>query len=83
MLVLLISRFVFKKGEDDKLCSFTVENDLPGATKLKDEILHAVQCEFVSELRIGLESRVCIVFIHPCSCTMMNSFNHLGAKCLS
>jgi len=43
----------FLNGEGDKLNSFTVENDLPGATQLRDKILQAVQGESVSELRIG------------------------------
>src|SRR5699024_12728138 len=54
----------FLNGEDDQLSTFTVDNDLPGATKLRDEILHAVQGESVSELRIGLESTSVYSF-HP------------------
>src|SRR5699024_4538162 len=50
--------------EGDKLNSFTVENDLPCATKLRDEILHAVQGKSVTELRIGLESTSVYSF-HP------------------
>src|SRR5690625_429699 len=54
----------FLNGEGDQLNAFTVENDLPGATKLRDEILYAVQDESVSELRIGLESTSVYSF-HP------------------
>src|SRR5699024_124946 len=54
----------FLTGEGDQLSAFTVENNLPGATKLRDEILHAVQGESVSELRIGLESTSVYSF-HP------------------
>ena len=44
--------------------TFTVDNDLPGATKLRDEILHTVQGESVHELRIGLKSTSVYSF-HP------------------
>src|SRR5699024_6030158 len=54
----------FLNGEGDQLSSFTVENDLLGATQLRDEILHAVQGETVMELRIGLESTSVYSF-HP------------------
>ena len=55
----------FLNGEGDKLSSFkVVDNDLPGATQLRDEILHAVQGKSVSELRIGLESTSVYSF-HP------------------
>jgi len=54
--------FLNSKGE--QLSTFTVENDLPSATKLRDEILHAVQGDSVSELRIGLESTSVYSF-HP------------------
>src|SRR5690625_1507523 len=54
----------FLNGEGDQLSTFTVENDLPGATKLRDEILHTVQDESISELRIGLESTSVYSF-HP------------------
>src|SRR5690625_4791077 len=54
----------FLNGEGVKLSSFTVENDLPGATSLRDEILQAVQGKDVTELRIGLESTSVYSF-HP------------------
>jgi len=54
----------FLNGEGDQLNAFTVKNDLPGATKLRDEILYAVQDESVSELRVGLESTSVYSF-HP------------------
>src|SRR5690625_7625283 len=46
----------FLNEEGGQLKTFTVDNDLPGATKLRDEILHTVQGESIHELRIGLES---------------------------
>ena len=54
----------FLNGEGDQLSSFTVSNDLPGATLLRDAILNAVQGKSVSELRIGLESTSVYSF-HP------------------
>src|SRR5690625_4181050 len=54
----------FLNEEGDQLKTFTVDNDLPGATKLRDEILHTVQGESVHELRIGLESTSVYSF-HP------------------
>lgn len=54
----------FLNSEGDKLSSFTVENDLPGATKLRNEILHVTQDDSVTELRIGLESTSVYSF-HP------------------
>src|SRR5699024_3206412 len=44
--------------------SFTVNNDLPGATTLRDEILYVSQGKSVTELRIGLESTSVYSF-HP------------------
>src|SRR5699024_607336 len=54
----------FLNGEGDPLHSFTVANDLPGATQLRDEILKAVQDQSVQKLRIGLESTSVYSF-HP------------------
>ncbi|MFA5528725.1 MAG: IS110 family transposase [Peptostreptococcales bacterium] len=54
----------FLNGEGDEMNSFTVENDLPGATSLRDEILQTVQGKSVTELRIGLESTSVYSF-HP------------------
>src|SRR5690625_6196881 len=54
----------FLNGEGDKVSTFTVENNLPGATKLRDEILHAVQGKSINELKIGLESTSVYSF-HP------------------
>ncbi len=64
MLVLLISKLVFLNGEGDQLNSFTVSNDLPGATQLRDEILKTTQNQSVSEMKIGLESTSVYSF-HP------------------
>src|SRR5690625_5164647 len=54
----------FLNGEGNELKSFTVTNDLPGATQLRDDILNVVQEESVTELRIGLESTSVYSF-HP------------------
>src|SRR5699024_5799724 len=54
----------FLDGEGDKLSSFTVDNDLPGATQLRDAILNIIQGKHVSELRIGIESTSVYSF-HP------------------
>ncbi|HEY4601418.1 MAG TPA: hypothetical protein VIG73_09135, partial [Cerasibacillus sp.] len=40
----------------DELKSFTVANDLPGATQLRDEIVKVAESQSISQLRIGLES---------------------------
>jgi len=54
----------FLNGEGDELKAFTVTNDLPGATQLRDEILNVVQDQSIDELRIGLESTSVYSF-HP------------------
>src|SRR5699024_4315426 len=54
----------FLNGEGDQLNSFTVSNDLPGATQLRDEILKTTQNQSVSEMKIGLESTSVYSF-HP------------------
>lgn len=54
----------FLSGEGNQINSFTVDNDLPGATELRDKISHVVQGKSVSELRIGLESTSVYSF-HP------------------
>lgn len=54
----------FLNGEGDELNSFTVNNDLPGATQLRDEILKIDQNQSISVLRIGLESTSVYSF-HP------------------
>jgi len=51
-------------GEGEKLKSFTVTNDLPGATKLRDSILECVTGQPVETLKIGLESTSVYSF-HP------------------
>ena len=47
----------FLNGEGDQLHSFTIANDLPGATHLRDEILNVVQGKSVRELRIGSKTK--------------------------
>lgn len=54
----------FLNGEGDQLHSFTVNNELPGATQLRDEIIQAVGDHSVDVLRIGLESTSVYSF-HP------------------
>src|SRR5699024_1153136 len=54
----------FLNSEGDQLNAFTIVNDLPGATQLRDTILETVQNESINELRIGLESTSVYSF-HP------------------
>lgn len=54
----------FLNGEGEQLNSFTVSNDLPGATQLRDEILNTTEAQYVTTLRIGLESTSVYSF-HP------------------
>lgn len=51
-------------GEGAKLRSFTVSNDLPGATELRDTILECVNGQNIDSLKIGLESTSVYSF-HP------------------
>ena len=51
-------------GEGEKLKSFTVSNDLPGATVLRDTILECVNGQAIDALKIGLESTSVYSF-HP------------------
>src|SRR5699024_6821832 len=54
----------FLNGDGNQLHSFTVANDLPGATHLRDEILNTAKEQSVDVLRIGLESTSVYSF-HP------------------
>ena len=54
----------FLNGDGDQLHSFTVANDLPGATHLRDEVLNIAKEQSVDVLRIGLESTSVYSF-HP------------------
>jgi transposase len=51
-------------GEGEKLRSFTVSNDLPGATELRDTTLECVDGQKIDSLKIGLESTSVYSF-HP------------------
>lgn len=51
-------------GEGEKLHSFTVSNDLPGATQLRDTLLAFANGQVIHTLRIGLESTSVYSF-HP------------------
>lgn len=50
--------------EGTKLQSFTVSNDLPGATQLRDRILEWTKNQNIQALKIGLESTSVYSF-HP------------------
>jgi len=54
----------FLNGEGEQLASFTVSNDLPGATQLRDEILKTAKDLDVHTLYIGLGSTSVYSF-HP------------------
>src|SRR5690625_2427264 len=70
----------FLNGEGDEISAFTVSNDLPGATYLRDEILKVTHNHPVDVLRIGLESTSVYSF-HP-SMYLHNdqSIRDLGGK---
>jgi transposase len=70
----------FLNGEGTELKTFTTANDLPGATHLRDEILHTTEGTSLDVLRIGLESTSVYSF-HP-SMFLHNdaSMQALGAK---
>ncbi|WP_277674489.1 IS110 family transposase [Piscibacillus halophilus] len=51
-------------GEGEKLKTFTVSNDLPGATKLRDTILECTSNQVIDTFKIGLESTSVYSF-HP------------------
>ena len=70
----------FLNGDGDQLKSFTTANDLPGATRLRDEILYTVKDQSVDVLRIGLESTSVYSF-HPSMFLHNDSaLRALGAK---
>src|SRR5699024_776105 len=48
----------------DQIKSFTVNNDLPGAMNLRDDILNTTKGQSIGVLRIGLESTSVYSF-HP------------------
>lgn len=54
----------FLDGEGNKLDKFSVSNDLPGATTLKEKLLQCVTGKGIETLRIGLESTSVYSF-HP------------------
>jgi transposase len=70
----------FLNGKGDQLHSFTVNNDLPGSSHLRDEIIQTVGNHPVDVLRIGLESTSVYSF-HP-SMFLHNDklMRDLGAK---
>lgn len=70
----------FLDGEGEKLKSFTMENNLPGATQLRDIILDMVKGQSVDTLRIGLES-TSVYSYHPSMFLHNDDFMRgLGAK---
>src|SRR5690625_4547528 len=70
----------FLNSDGDQIKSFTVNNDLPGAMHLRDEILNTTKGQSIDVLRIGLESTSVYSF-HP-SMFLDNdeSLQALGAK---
>ena len=72
----------FLNGEGGTLNSFTVENDLPGATVLRGKTLHTAQGKPVSELCIGLKSTKSVYYSSIHVSTQMNSFKRLMVKFL-
>ncbi|MDR4248140.1 IS110 family transposase, partial [Bacillus thuringiensis] len=54
----------FLNGEGEKLDSFSVSNDLPGAQVLKERLLQCTTNQEVEILKIGLESTSVYSF-HP------------------
>ncbi|WP_029439077.1 IS110 family transposase, partial [Bacillus thuringiensis] len=54
----------FLNGDGEKLDSFSVSNDLSGATTLKEKLLQCVAGKEVEILKIGLESTSVYSF-HP------------------
>jgi transposase len=50
--------------EGERLKSFTVSNDLPGASKIKEEILTIARDQSIATLRMGLES-TSVYSYHP------------------
>ncbi|QDZ77281.1 IS110 family transposase [Bacillus cereus] len=54
----------FLNGDGEKLDSFSVSNDLPGATTLKEKLLQCIAGKEVEILKIGLESTSVYSF-HP------------------
>ncbi|KIP27193.1 transposase family protein [Bacillus thuringiensis serovar morrisoni] len=54
----------FLNGDGEKLDSFSVSNDLPGATTLKEKLLQCIAGKEVDILKIGLESTSVYSF-HP------------------
>src|SRR5699024_9551270 len=69
-------------GEGEELKSFTITNDLPGATSLRDAILSIVRNQPVDVLRIGLES-TSVYSYHPSMFLHNdNAMQALGAQVL-
>src|SRR5699024_12689201 len=55
----------FLNSDGDQIKSVTVNNDLPGAMNLRDDILNTTKGQSIGVVRIGLESTSVYSF-HPC-----------------
>ncbi|PFL68523.1 IS110 family transposase [Priestia megaterium] len=70
----------FLNEEGDKIDAFSVSNDLPGATTLKERLLQCVTGKEVEMLKIGLESTSVYSF-HPSMFLHHDTdLQHFGAK---
>ncbi len=54
----------FLNGDGEQLETFTVSNDLPGATLLRDRLLESTNDQTIDTFKIGLESTSVYSF-HP------------------
>src|SRR5699024_12251001 len=69
----------FLNSDGDQLKTFTVNNELPGAMHLLDDILNTANGKSIDVMRIGLEYTSVYSF-HPCFCTWMNIYRHSAPK---
>lgn len=67
-------------GEGNRVRSFTVTNDLPGATKLRDQILECAENQAIQIIKIGLESTSVYSFHPAMFLNADESLRALGAK---
>lgn len=67
-------------GEGNQVRSFTVTNDLPGATKLRDQILDCAENQAIQVIKIGLESTSVYSFHPSMFLNADESLRKLGAK---
>lgn len=67
-------------GEGNQVRSFTVTNDLPGATKLRDQIVDCAENQAIQVIKIGLESTSVYSFHPSMFLNADESLRKLGAK---